>query len=479
MSPESDKTEYKRELPAADKLEREVIAFLNTDGGKIYFGIDDNGKTTGIADPDELQLKLKDRIKNNISEHALEYCSITVEELNEKHVVVLTILSGWEKPFYLNKYGMTPKGCFKRVGSSTEPISVAQIEMIFSKRVRNSLKNIPSPVGDLTFQQLKIYYQEKGKTLNDRFLDSLSLTTYDGKPNYAAYLLADENRNSIMFAKYADTTRVDLISNELMGDYCLIKSFERLMDRLTAENVTFTKITPRRRLERNLIDKVALREAVLNALIHNDYSNNAAPKIEFFSDRAEITSNGGLPYGVTEEDFFAGRSSPRNPELMRVFRDLDIVEQLGSGVPRILKAYGKDVFEITDNYIRVVLKFAKEGKNELTDDGKGSDKNTSGDQKEVTGDLKGGKKNTSDGQKEITDYLENPKDIISDRQSLILELIRENPSITRIELAEKLNINESAVQKHILMMKKMSLIERKGGKKYGQWIILADTDAKK
>ena len=269
MSPESDKTEYKRELPAADKLEKEVIAFLNTDGGKIYFGIDDNGNTTGIADPDDLQLKLKDRIKNNISEHALEYCSITVEELNKKHIVVLTVLSGWEKPFYLNKYGMTPKGCFKRVGSSTEPIPVAQIEMIFSKRVRNSLKNIPSPVVDLTFQQLKIYYQEKGKTLNDRFLDSLNLTTYDGKPNYAAYLLADENRNSIMFAKYADTTRVDLISNELMGDYCLIKSFERLMDRLTAENITFTKITPRRRIERNLIDKVALREAVLNALIHN------------------------------------------------------------------------------------------------------------------------------------------------------------------------------------------------------------------
>ena len=188
---------------------------------------------------------------------------------------------------------------------------------------------------------------------------------------------------------------------------------------------------------------------------YNDYSNNAAPKIEFFSDRAEITSNGGLPYGVTEEDFFAGRSYPRNPELMRVFRDLDIVEQLGSGVPRILKAYGKEVFVIADNYIRVVLKFAKAGKNE------------------VTGNMKGDLKDISGSQKEITDY---PKEMISDRQSEILELIRENPSITRTELAGKLNINESAVQKHILMMKKMSLIERKGGKKAGRWIIISDTE---
>jgi len=98
--------------------------------------------------------------------------------------------------------------------------------------------------------------------------------------------------------------------------------------------------------------------AFLNAVVHNDYSYGASPKLEFFSDRAEVTSMGGLPYGVTEEDFFGGCSVPRNKEIMRVFRDLEIVEHLGSGVPRILNAYGKEAFEIRDSYIRIIFRFA-------------------------------------------------------------------------------------------------------------------------
>jgi predicted HTH transcriptional regulator len=88
-----------------------------------------------------------------------------------------------------------------------------------------------------------------------------------------------------------------------------------------------------------MIEATALREAVINAIIHNDYSNGASPKIEFFSDRIEITSMGGLPFGVTTEDFFSGLSAPRNKELMRVFCDLDLVEHLGSGIPRIIEKY--------------------------------------------------------------------------------------------------------------------------------------------
>ena len=94
-------------------------------------------------------------------------------------------------------------------------------------------------------------------------------------------------------------------------------------------------------------------------MVHNDYSYGATPKLEFFSDRAEVTSMGGLPYGVTEKDFFGGCSVPRNKEVMRVFRDLEIVEHLGSGVPRILKAYGKEAFEIRDSYVRIVFRYAK------------------------------------------------------------------------------------------------------------------------
>ena len=429
MKPESGLTEYKREMPSLpDKLEKEVVAFLNSSGGTIYFGIDNNGEVTGIEDPDDLQLKLKDRIKNNISPEAWDYCSLSVDEQNGKYLVILEIRSGWKKPYYLNKYGMTAKGCFYRIGSAIEPMSLSRIETLLSKRVRCSLKNIPSPYKTLTFQQLHIYYQWKNKTLNDRFLESLNLVTDEGVPNYAAYLLADENRNTILFAKYADTTRVNLISNDLYGDYCLVKSFENIEDRLDAENITITKITPKRRLERRLIDRVALREAVLNALLHNDYANGPAPKVEFFSDRVEVTSNGGLPYGVTADDFFNGRSCPRNPELMRVFRDLEIVEQLGSGVPRITAAYSRDVFEIGENYIRVILPFAR------------------------------------------------PEDVT---KGMILDLISLTPSITISEIAETLDLSVSSTKSVIDELKGSGVLVRVGAKKNGSWMICREGEVRK
>jgi predicted HTH transcriptional regulator len=107
-----------------------------------------------------------------------------------------------------------------------------------------------------------------------------------------------------------------------------------------------------------------MREAVINAIVHNDYSYGAVPKVEFFADRAEVTSMGGLPYGVTEADFFGGYSVPRNKEIMRVFRGLEIVEHLGSGVPRILKAYGKEAFEIRDSYVRITFHYESAEKSE-------------------------------------------------------------------------------------------------------------------
>jgi len=106
-------------------------------------------------------------------------------------------------------------------------------------------------------------------------------------------------------------------------------------DKVEIENRTFTKITSGKRLQRRMIGDRALREAVINAMIHNDYSYGATPKVELFSDRLEITSVGELPSGLREQDFFSGVSVPRSKELMRVFKDLDFVEALGSGVPRI------------------------------------------------------------------------------------------------------------------------------------------------
>jgi predicted HTH transcriptional regulator len=355
---ENSHIEFKREL--TDSLEKEVVAFLNyKDGGVIYIGIDKSGAVIGVTNSDDIQLKLKDRIKNNISPSTMGLFDVVAEMQEDKYIVKIIVASGSEKPYYLSKMGMSTRGCYIRIGSASEPMPERMIEDLFARRIRNSIGTIKSRYQDLTFEQLRIYYSEAKLNLNEQFAKNLELLTEDGKYNYAAYMLSDMNGVSIKFGKYSGLNRIDLIENEEYGMCCLIKATKSVLEKLRIENKTFTKITDTVRIERKLLDPTALREAIINAIIHNDYSNEIPPKFELFADRLEITSSGTLPPGFNQEDFFLGYSVPQNKELMRVFKDLDLVEHMGSGVPRILEAYPTSIYHFSQNFIRVTLPFDK------------------------------------------------------------------------------------------------------------------------
>jgi len=351
---ESKKIEYKRQV--TPELEKEVVAFLNTnEGGFIYIGIDKTGKTTGVPNPDAVQLELKDRFKNNILPSCMGLFDILLEKRDDKNIVKIIVAGGYEKPYYIKKYGLSEKGAFIRIGSASEPMPSRQIEELFTKRTRYSIGKIKSPKKDLRFQQLQIYYQSMGKTLNEQFARNLELLNEDGDYNYVAYLMNDINNISVRVARYTGTNQVDLIQNEEYGHESLIKATQQVLDKLNLENRTFTKITYKQRIERRLWNPVALREAVINAFVHNDYTYEVAPKFEIFKDRLVITSCGGLPYGISQEEFFSGTSIPRNKELMRIFRDVELVEHLGSGIPRILQSYPKESFKFMENTLRVIF----------------------------------------------------------------------------------------------------------------------------
>ena len=353
---ETTRIENKAILTPELDIEKEVVAFLNyKEGGFIYIGVDKNGEVIGVDDVDDCMLKLKDRIKNNISPSAMGLFDIVEEKRDGRSVVKITVASGIEKPYFKTKYGMTPKGAYIRIGTSAEPMPQEMIDRLFATRTRNSIGKIASNRQDLTFEQLRIYYVEHGKRLNDNFARSLELLTEDGKYNYVAYLLADENGNSIKVAKYSSLDRCDLIENNEYGYCSLIKATKSVLAKLEIENKTAATITPVERIETPLWNKVALREAVINAIVHNDYSFEVPPKFELFPDRIEITSAGRLPESMSREEFFNGISIPRNKELMRIYRDVELVESLGSGIPRILKAYGEDCFKFTDNFIRITF----------------------------------------------------------------------------------------------------------------------------
>lgn len=185
------------------------------------------------------------------------------------------------------------------VGTGTQQLSTEMIDLLYASRTRDSLRNIPSPRKKLSFHQLKIYYDEKGFTVNDSFLDNLDIYTTNNELNYAAYLLADLNNVSIKVSKYSGTDK-------------------------------------------------------------NDYTREVPPVIEIYADRLTITSYGGLVPGLSKDKFFSGRSMIRNRELMRVYRDLNFVEQLGSGMRRILQAYSKEIFNFSDNFMEVCFKYERD-----------------------------------------------------------------------------------------------------------------------
>lgn len=357
---ESETIELKEKL--TENVEKELIAFVNNGGGKVIIGVADDGTVIGVENPDKIALMIADRIKNNIAPSIMGLFKLEIKSEDDKNYIVVTVVSGLEKPYYLKKYGMSPSGCFIRIGTQSAQMSQTMIDDYFSRRVRNTLHNVISPNQDLTFSQLKIYYEGKGfNTSSSHFIKNLDLYTDDGKYNYAAYLLADNNGTSIKVARFKGKEKLEVLERNEFGRCCLIKSALSVLERLNVINTTSVIINGSAlRKEIRLIDEPSLREAVLNAIIHNDYINGSYPVFEIYDDRIEIISSGGLPYGLSKEEFFEGRSLPRNKELMRVFSDMNLGEQLGSGMKKILQVYPQNIFQISDHFIVVKFKYNQE-----------------------------------------------------------------------------------------------------------------------
>ena len=442
---ENISVEYKREL--TDGLEKEIVAFLNTLGGEIIIGADDNGNIVGVDNADKLSLVVIDRIKNNISPSAMGIFNVDVKKSEDKTFIVVTVAQGLEKPYYIKKYGMSANGCFYRIGSQSAQMSQNMINNLFARRVINTLHNVVAPNQHLTFTQLKIFYQEKGFDVSSEyFLNNLDLYTEDGKFNYAAYLLADNNGTSSKVARFNGTEKLDIVERNEYGRCCLIKSANSVLEKLNVYNTTVVRVGGAvRRREMRLVDSAALREAVLNAIIHNDYINGSYPVFEIYDDRIEVISSGGLPIGLSEDEFFKGRSTPRNKELMRVFSDMDMCEQLGSGMKKILKTYPASIFDISEHFISAKFDYEKEALQVLEDQ---------------TGGIVGVNVGVNVGVK------------LSETAQKTIEIISRTPYITALAISEKIGKTKRTVERAIKELTDNGYIKHVGADKSGYYEIL-------
>jgi predicted HTH transcriptional regulator len=179
-----------------------------------------------------------------------------------------------------------------------------------------------------------------------------------------------------------------------------------------------------------------LREAVINAFVHNDYSRGDTPIFEVFEDRFEITTYGNILEFMPEEDFFTGRSAPRNPEIMRIFQDLELVEHLGTGIPYIVGLYGRKAFQLSKVGLRLSLKFDKSI------------------------------------EEEARKQPENDQKTTRKQPESILEVILNEPSISRQELAKRLNMTIYSVRQNLQKLKEQKKIRRVGPDKGGHWEVI-------
>ncbi|MCL2176611.1 MAG: putative DNA binding domain-containing protein [Firmicutes bacterium] len=437
MSFETENKEYKREL--SDKLENSVIAFLNTGGGQIHIGVSDDGTVYGIDNIDATVRAFTDRVKNNISPSALGLFSIAVREDAGNKYFIVTIAGGTEKPYFYNKYGRTPKGTFMRVGVQNIPMPQDMIDEMYMRRLPNTLANVISPRQTLTFRQLKIYYEEAGYTIGENFLQNLDFYLPDGKFNYLAYLMADNNGTSIKVARFKGDDPSPVEKDEF-GTCCLIKATYSVLNRLDFYNQTAVEFTYPKRIDTRLLDPVALREAALNAIIHNDYINGAYPLFSVYDDRIEILSTGGLPRDLSTEEFFKGRSQPRYRELIRIFANLDLGEQLGSGMKKILKAYNPDNYEISKNFVIAKFPYNEHALALLNE---------------------GHEKGHEKGHERFIGLSKN-----------ILGLVSADPKISIGKIATTLNETTKAIRHNLDKLKSEGLLIRHGGARGGHWEVV-------
>ena len=220
------------------------------------------------------------------------------------------------------------------------------------------------------------------------------------------------------------------------GNQCLLTAVEKLMYRLEAENRGVTEISSTTRSNKSLVDIDCLREAVYNALAHNDWLNGGVPSVYVYNDRIEIISYGGLPFGQTEENFFKGISKPRSEGFIRILRDLDFAERTGHGIPQIIAKYGKKAFNITDSFILVTLPYDSDVASKLV-------------------------KN-----EHLNEHLEVKA---TDRENFVIQMIKDNPYITYDDVSSKLGVSIATARRIFSALKKKGIIVGSRANKHDKW----------
>ena len=326
----------KGKLP--DSIPKEIVAFANTEGGELYIGIRNDGVAVGVEDADDIMTRLSNIIHDTILPDVMPFIQIRPIEMDGKQVIKTTVSVGTERPYYLAKEGLKPKGVYVRRGAACIPLNEAGIREMIVETSGKSYEECRSLNQDLTFHTLQEELVSRNIEFGSAQMKTLKMIGADGLYTNLAMLLSDQCVQTIKVAVFqGEDNAVFRERKEFSGS--LLKQLNETYQFLNFYNKTEATFAGLRRTDQRDYPEDAVREALLNSIIHRDYMFSGSTIINMDDEHIEFISIGGLVRGISMEAVFMGVSQSRNPNLAAVFYRLGLVESYGTGVRKIMRLY--------------------------------------------------------------------------------------------------------------------------------------------
>ncbi len=353
---ESDTLEFKSEI--VSDICKEIIAFANTRGGELLIGVADDGTVTGLSDADDILLQIKNMVRDSIKPDLTMFVRYEVHTIEEKEIVSVTIQKGTDRPYYLAAKGLKPSGVYVRHGSSSDPSTDTAIRQMIRETDGDRFEDMRSMEQALTFAEAEAEFKKRDIAFGAAQRQTLGLVSTDGVYSNLGYLLSDQCPGMIKAATFSGLNKKEFQDRrEFSGS--LFRQMEELYTYLELRNQIKATFDGLYRKDKRDYPEEALREAMLNAIVHRDYSFSASTLVSVYADRLEFVSIGGLLEGVAIDDIMLGLSVCRNPKLAAVFYRLNLIEAYGTGMQKIMEAYRdcsrKPSIEVTNNAFKISL----------------------------------------------------------------------------------------------------------------------------
>ena len=353
---ESETVELKEVV--VDDIKKEIIAFANCNGGRLYVGIRDDGTVIGLDNPDEAALQISNMVRDAIKPDVTMFLHYETLEENGKQIVAVDIQRGTERPYYIAGKGLRPEGVYVRQGYSSVPATDTMIRHMIKETDGDRFEVMRCLNQNLTFESAQKEFELRNVDFGVHQKRTLKLIDHGGIYSNLALLLSDQCVHTIKAAVFQGTDQsVFKDRREFTGS--LMQQMNEVYDFIDFRNQTRAIIKKLLRIDVRDYPEVAVRESLLNLLVHRDYSFSASALISIYADRIEFVSVGGLLPGIELEDVLVGLSVCRNQNLANVFYRLQLIEAYGTGIRKIMKAYEnveeKPIIETTKNAFKIIL----------------------------------------------------------------------------------------------------------------------------